>query len=307
MDYRTLRRIERLSLFVLTVGCGYAGYQIYQDFSVGSLVMWGVLLVLYLAAFGWMLPDWSELEEIKDLYREVFDRIEAKKLTVYARELESARQKLFEARDRLMRSRAVLEGMPIPQVKQEMVEAWEALKTAPAEKKPALEQRFQELEHTYAMLSPTSKREEEFKDMKKNVLASLQHLRVRLAAQDADIVAEATNFDPSVVESFQTIHAIMDRVAKPTAHPAAQSPAQTSAPQSASSAPRSASPSASELPTENPVPELEQGRKTESACFPSGGPLERFSSPCLDEGVPSNGQPNPSSPPPSPVSRPERQ
>ncbi|MBF0500187.1 MAG: hypothetical protein HQM09_08640 [Candidatus Riflebacteria bacterium] len=212
MNFQTYRMIEKWLFGFLLAVFFYAGYSVYQAFTLWAFVKWtGIIFTLFIF-IGMIIPDWSDLEDVQDSFIEILDMLEAKKLTVFARELESARRNLFLERDRAKRAIQLLEKIPLETVQKEMAETLEAKKNASPENEGSFVQRTKDLEHTLARLQDSSQQKNKFEELKKDVIASLQNLRVRLESSDETQMPEAGS---SVSESFRQIISVMNRLEKP--------------------------------------------------------------------------------------------
>jgi len=213
MDFRTLERIELALVLVFFGTGGYALYDLFQSFSLGSIGLWSGILLAQLMLIGTLLPNWQKIQDLKPLFSQIHARLASTGQKVYRRDLELARRKLFQERNKVLALQKRLQKFPLAKLKQDLAEARNALAAAPADAGHAagLGRRVRELEQTLARLQAGSRQAEAFEELRKNVKASLQHLLVRLeTGEDEDPLGGRR--EAGVEEDFQHIHAVMDRM-----------------------------------------------------------------------------------------------
>ena len=168
-------------MFVLFGLFGYGMYSLVTAFSFSGLLIWAGIWFAALLFLGFLLPDWSNLEEVQKAYDALQPILDKPERKLYREEIDRTLERIFQIRDRTKKAQELLQQFPLDQLRRDVEEtAADLSKVAPgSEAAQRLSTRLGDLQETLVRIEGQARLLTDFEDMKKTWVASMANLRVR--------------------------------------------------------------------------------------------------------------------------------
>ena len=186
---------------------GYGGYSLFTGFSFSLLGTWLAIWFAALLVIGFLLPDWSLLEDVEKVYKSLEDALDQPGRKVYRDELDATLRRMFKVRDQVKKAQALLKEFPLEKLQNQVKEtAAELTLLSPnAENHSRVSDRLCDLQQTLVRISAQEQLSNDFTEMKKAWIASLGHLKVRLETSSDGVTPDGNTDGDEVQQELSSL------------------------------------------------------------------------------------------------------